>query len=288
MEGRMLQRFLLCVFAASVAVALQADEDVLRPKGRPESWTGPPSRGLIRNPWALGIEVGGSLSLFGQDVTQYQAPTYQSNLTRGSGFGPLLNLAVDYALTDALGIQARLGYDQKHFTTSGYLDSPCETPPGSGFFIPTRVEHTRSQTIAYWTGGIALRYRFEENWVVLAGITYHSRSNASFTETDSITSSTCQFYDDAGFPIGQRRQESGSNTSAFNAARWSLDLSVGYRIPLSENIVFLPRLAGQIFLNPITGDNLSSGYHPVLGQIYAFTNRRLHALQLVLGVWFNL
>jgi len=282
----MLRRFLLGVLL--LGTAGYADEDVLRPQGRS---TPPPqvmAEGLVKNPWALGVELGGSLSFFGQDVTQYQAPTYQTNLTSGSGLGPLLNLAVDYALTDALGIQTRLGYDQKHFTTSGFLDSPCETPPRSGLFIPTRVEHTTSQTIAYWTGGVALRYRFEENWVVLAGATYHSRSNASFTETDSITSGTCQFYDDVGNAIGQRRQESGSNTSAFNAARWSIDLSVGYRIPLSENIVFLPRLAGQVFLTPLAGDNLSFGYHPVLGQVYAFTNRRLHALQLVLGLWFNL
>ncbi len=284
----MLQRFLLCASIVSMTVALRADEDVLRPKGRPEPWTGPPSQGLIRNPWALGIEVGGSLSLFGQDVTQYQAPTYQTNLTSGSGLGPLLNLAVDYAITDAVGIQARLGYDRKHFTISGFIDTPCETPPGSGIYIPTRVEHTTSQTIAYWTGGLALRFRFEENWVVLAGATYHSRSNASFTDTDTITSGTCQFYDDLGNRLGQRREQSGSNTSAFTAARWSLDLSVGYRIPLSENIIFLPRLAGQIFLTPLAADNASYGYHPVLGQIYEFTNRRLHALQLVLGVWFNL
>jgi len=112
----MLKRFLLCVFAASLVVALRADEDVLRPKGRPEPSSRPPTQGIVRGPWALGVELGGSLSFFGQDVTQYQAPTYQTNLTSGSGLGPLLNLAVDYALTDALGIQARLGYDQKHFT----------------------------------------------------------------------------------------------------------------------------------------------------------------------------
>lgn len=187
-----------------------------------------------------------------------------------------------------MGIQAWLGYDRKHFRINGYIDAPCETPTGSGIYVPTRIDHSTSQSIDYWTGGLALRYRFEENWVVSTGATYHSRSNASFTDTDTITNGTCQFYDDAGNQIGQRREQSGSNTNAFFAARWSIDLSIGYRIPLSENIVFLPRLAGQLFLNPLAEDNQSYGYHPVLGQIYTFSNRRLHALQLMLGFWFNL
>lgn len=284
--GRMVRTFLLTFVL--LVTSLQADEDVLRPQGKPEPLSVLSSRGIVHSPWALGIELGGMLSFFGQDITQHQAPTYQSNLTSGSGIGPFLNLAIDYALTDALGIQARLGYEQVHYSMNGIYDAPCETPPGSGFFIPTRIERSSSQTIAYWTGGFALRYRTESEWIIQGGVTYHSRSNASFSTTDTITTVTCQFYDDFGSPIGQRRTASSSNTSDFAAARWSLDVSVGYRIPLSENVVFIPRLGGQLFLSPLAGDDVTSGFHPVLGQIYTFANRRLHALQLALGLWFNI
>ncbi len=284
--GRMLRTFLLTFVL--LVTSLQADEDVLRPHGKPEPVSASPPRGIVHSPWALGIELGGMLSLFGQDITQHQTPTYQSNLTSGSGIGPFLNLAIDYALTDALGIQARLGYEQVHYSMSGFYDAPCETPPGSGFFIPTRIERSSSQTIAYWTGGFALRYRTESEWIIQGGVTYHSRSNASFSTTDTITTVTCQFYDNFGTPIGQRRTSSGSNTNDFAAARWSLDVSVGYRIPLSENVVLIPRLGGQLFLNPLADDDATSGFHPVLGRIYTFASRRLHALQLALGLWFNI
>ncbi len=284
--GRMLRPFLLTF--ALLVTSLQADEDVLRPQGRPVPLSAPPPLGIVHSPWALGIELGGMLSFFGQNITQHQAPTYQSNLTNGSGIGPFLTIAIDYALTDALGIQAQLGYEQVHYSMSGFYDAPCETPPGSGFFIPTRIERSSSQTIAYWTGGFALRYRTESEWILQGGIAYHSRSNASVSTTDTITSGTCQFFDDVGTPIGQRRTTSGSNTNDFAAARLSLNVSVGYRVPLSENVVLIPRLGGQLFLNPLAGDNVTSGFHPVLGQIYTFTNRQLHALQLALSLWFNI
>ncbi len=282
----MLKRFLLCLFV--LGIAGYADEDVLRPKGRPDQPPAPQAEGLVRNPWALGIEVGGSLSFFGQDITLHQSPDYQTNLTSGSGIGPMINIAADYALTDYVGLQARLGFDQKHYGTNGYYDAPCQQPIGSGNYVPARVDRSGSQTINYWTGGLALRYRFDERWVFIGGFTYHSRSSASFTTTDTVLTAGCEFFDDLGNPIGQRQQESGSNTASFNAIRWSLDLNIGYRVPLSENVVLLPRLGTQIFLSPLAPDDRTTGVHPVIGPVYSFTNRRLHAVVLALGLWFNL
>jgi hypothetical protein len=286
-EGRMLRCFLLSV--VSLVTLLYADEDVLRPKGRVGSQAPiVQPEGLVRNPWAFGIELGGSLSFFAQNITLHQSPDYETNMTGGSGFGPLINVALDYALTDQLGLQLRLGYDRKHYTVSGYLDAPCETPPGSGFYLPARLNEDYSQTVNYWTGNIGIRYRFADSWLLTAGFTYHARSNASYTVTDTITEGTCQFHDDLGNPLGQRRQLTGSNTAGFNASRWSLDLGIGYRIPLSENVVLVPRLNGQLFLSPLAPDDSASGRHPAVGQIYSYTDRRLHALQLIVGFWFNL
>jgi hypothetical protein len=282
----MLQRFLLWAVIAGAVV--YADEDVLRPKGRTEQAPTVMPEGIVRSPWALGIELGGTLSLFGQDITLYQSPDYQTNLTSGSGLGPLVNLAIDYALTDNVGLQARLGFDQKNFSSTGYLDAPCEQPPGSGYYTPARINRTSSQTINYWTGGLALRYRFEQNWILVGGFTYHSTSSASFSQTDTIISPGCQFYNDIGIPEGQTKKTSGTNTSVFEAHRWSFDLSIGYRIPISENIVFLPRLGFQAFGTQLAPDDQTSGVHPVVGQLYGLTNRRLHALMLALGLWFNL
>lgn len=142
----MLRCFLLCTLCLTLLV--YADEDVLRPKGRLGILPTQPL-GLVRNPWAFGIEIGGTLSFFSQAITQHQSPTYQTNLTSGSGFGPFINLAVDYALNDNIGIQARLGYDQRRFSLDGYYDWPCQTPPGSGIFIPNaliNVARKRSTT----------------------------------------------------------------------------------------------------------------------------------------------
>ncbi|MCX7930395.1 MAG: outer membrane beta-barrel protein [Chlorobi bacterium] len=283
----MLRCFLL--FTIALVTAVYADEDVLRPRGRVSGQTSiPQPEGLVHNPWALGIELGGSLSFYAQDITLHQLPDYETNITSGSGLGPLINLALDYALNDDMGVQARLGYDKKHYTLSGYLDAPCETPPRSGFYLPARLNQDYSQTINYWTGGLAFRYRFAENWLVIGGLTYHSLSNASYTETDTILTPTCQFYDQGGNPIGQRQQISHSNTADFTAARWSIDIGIGYRVPLSKNVVLLPRLNGQLFLTEVAPNNSASGFHQALGQIYSYTNRRLHALQLVVGIWFNL
>lgn len=266
-----------------------ADEDVLRPKGRP----GPEYRliepmGLVRNPWAFGVELGGTLNFFGQTITQHQAPSYQTNLTSGSGLGPFLNLALDYALNDNIGLQVRLGYDQRRYSLSGYYDWPCQTPPGSGIFMPARVNQNATQTINYWCAGTGVRIRFAENWLFIGGFSYHNLSNASFTVTDTITQGTCVFYDDFGLPIGQRRSLSGSNTSRFSAARWSLDASIGYRVPLSEQVVLVPRIGAQLFLTPLGPDDTTTGIHPSVGQIYSFTSSQLHAMQFAIGLWFNM
>lgn len=281
----MLRCFLLCTLCLTLLV--YADEDVLRPKGRLGILPTQPL-GLVRNPWAFGIEIGGTLSFFSQAITQHQSPTYQTNLTSGSGFGPFINLAVDYALNDNIGIQARLGYDQRRFSLDGYYDWPCQTPPGSGIFIPQRVDQRGTQTINYWTAGTAIRIRFEENWLFIGGLSYFSLSNASFTATDTITEGTCQFYDEYGNPIGQRRDFSGSNTSRFSAARWSLDASIGYRVRLNEQLVLVPRVGAQLFLTPLGPDDATTGSHPVMGRIYSFTSRQLHAMQLAIGLWFNM
>ncbi|MCS7001120.1 MAG: hypothetical protein NZ481_09645 [Candidatus Kapabacteria bacterium] len=284
----MLLCFLLVVFSATVV--LKADEDVLRPRGKSiVPTTAQQHIGLVRNPWALGIEIGGSLSFFGQSITQHQAPSYQTNLTSGSGIGPFINLAVDFALTDYVGLYARLGYDQKRFTMKGYVDGPCELPIGSGNIRPTRVESTTDQTINYWVGGVGIRARFAENWLVTGGISYHSRSSASFRQVDTIVDdSGCEFLDQQGMPVGRRSEQSGSNTALFSSQRWSLDLSIGYRIPLSSDIVLVPRFGGQFFLTPLRSNDEEDFSHPVVGQIYTIRNRTLHALQLAVGLWFNL
>lgn len=266
-----------------------ADEDVLRPRGRPagELTTIEP-RGIVRNPWSLGIEAGATSSFFAQDITLYD-PDYTNNLTSGSGIGPFAALAFDYALTNEVGLQLRFAFDQKRFSGDGSMDVPCTLRP-TGEIIPAQLGVSYSQTVNYWTIGTGLRFTVADNWLLQAGITYHSRSSASLTETDTILSPDgCEFLNnETGEPLpppfNRRQTIDTTTTEYFSASRISFDASVGYRIPLSESIVLVPRIGAQVFFNRVANDlDL-----PNTAPLYSYTNRRLHALLFAVSLWFNL
>jgi hypothetical protein len=111
---------------ALLPLLLYAQEDVLRPRGAPvfEPWT------EARTPIRLGLEGGISWNSASQSINyagvQPTPPTPMDIFKSGSGISPAAAAAVDIGIAPKLGLQFKLGYEQKKWSNSGTRIADCE------------------------------------------------------------------------------------------------------------------------------------------------------------------
>jgi hypothetical protein len=110
---------------ALLPLLLYAQEDVLRPRGAPvfEPWT------EARTPIRLGLEGGISWNSASQSINyagvQPTPPTPMDIFKSGSGISPAAAAAVDIGIAPKLGLQFKLGYEQKKWSNSGTRIADC-------------------------------------------------------------------------------------------------------------------------------------------------------------------
>lgn len=117
-----------CLLATGVSLAHAQDEDVLRPKGRPEgSRRSTVTRSSTDDKFRLGLEVGGTFGFMNQsmDRTAALADSPEDVLASGSGLSPFVNILADLPLTNSMGIRFRLGWDQRRLSheKAGIIDA---------------------------------------------------------------------------------------------------------------------------------------------------------------------
>jgi hypothetical protein len=281
---------------ALLPLLLYAQEDVLRPRGAPvfEPWT------EARTPIRLGLEGGISWNSTSQSINytgvQPTPPTPTDIFKSGSGISPAAAAAVDIGIAPKLGLQFKLGYEQKKWSNSGTGIADCEDPFGN--VSPVSVQSRYTVQANYLAIGAALRYDLTPQLWLTVGPVYH-RLLGKVRETGRYEvdpNSNCGFPGPDGnlYRVLEIEAEIGPDdpvSAPPSSGRLGAELGIGYRIPLSPGLELVPRLSGQLLSSPRNGDvdTEDEWREPTLGRLpVQWKGLSLYSVLLTVGVWFTI
>jgi hypothetical protein len=282
---------------ALLPLLLYAQEDVLRPRGAPvfEPWT------EARTPIRLGLEGGISWNSASQSINyagvQPTSPTPMDIFKSGSGISPAAAAAVDIGIAPKLGLQFKLGYEQKKWSNSGTKIADCQDLEDPFFVGLVNVQSRYTVQANYLAIGAALRYDLTPQLWLTIGPVYH-RLLGKVRQTDRYEvdpNSDCGFPGPDGnlYRVLEIEAEIGPNDTdpeAPSGGRFGAELGIGYRIPLSPGLELVPRLSGQLLSSPRNGDVDTRDWWrgPTLGPLpVQWKGLSLYSVLLTVGVWFT-
>jgi hypothetical protein len=124
-----MKEFMLLVLMLSfISNAAIADEDVLRPKGKPDGYYENVEDDYVfkRSPLALGFEVGGNYNMFSQDISynpQLNNPV-GADQESATGISPFIGVFADFSFNEKFGLHLKLQYNNVYIsnTANGLMD----------------------------------------------------------------------------------------------------------------------------------------------------------------------
>jgi hypothetical protein len=282
---------------ALLPLLLYAQEDVLRPRGAPvfEPWT------EARTPIRLGLEGGISWNSASQSINytrvQPTPPTPMDIFKSGSGISPAAAAAVDIGIAPKLGLQFKLGYEQKKWSNSGTRIADCRDLVDPFYVIPANVQSRYTVQANYLAIGAALRYDLTPQLWLTVGPVYH-RLLGKVRQTERYEfdpNSNCGFLGpDSLYRVVEIEVEIGPDDpvpAPPSGGRFGAELGIGYRIPLSPGLELVPRLSGQLLSSPRNGDvdTEDEWREPTLGPLpVQWKGLSLYSVLLTVGVWFTI
>lgn len=285
----------ICALIGLVTGATYAqDEDVLRPHGGGKMGGRSSNSSSSSTPIMLGIEAGINYNMFSQTMNGLLPNSRFAVLQSGSGISPFVGAFIDIGLTDKLGFQVKLAYDQKKFgnTKDAIIDCQVVDPVlGNISVVDASISGEFTNTISYIDLTPQLRWNITPEFFMLIGPTAHFQlGNGSGTFKETINSQgDCYF----NFGTAQQSKTSQINFDSLgtNTPRFGAQIDVGYKIPVSHSIFLVPKVGFQYMFTKLSEDEssfdnskqLSTGLVPITA-----TNKLLHSLQFSLGLWFKL
>ncbi len=283
---------------ALLPLLLYAQEDVLRPRGAPvfEPWT------EARTPIRLGLEGGISWNSASQSINyagvQPTPPTPMDIFKSGSGISPAAAAAVDIGIAPKLGLQFKLGYEQKKWSNSGTKIADCQDLVDPFFVGRVSVQSRYTVQANYLAIGAALRYDLTPQLWLTVGPVYH-RLLGKVRQTERYEldpNSNCGFPGPDGdlYRVLEIEAEIGPDDpvpAPPSGGRFGAELGIGYRIPLSPGLELVPRLSGQLLSSPRNGDvdTEDEWREPTLGPLpVQWKGLSLYSVLLTVGVWFTI
>jgi hypothetical protein len=281
---------LVAVVFVLASLSLIAQEDVLRPNGRPPGSVAPASTGSSSVPVILGLEVGANFNFFGQKMTGTWEESPYNAFSSGFGVSALVGLYVDFPISSTIGIGMRALYDMKRFgNEEGGKLLDC-TLQGGGFTpAPITVDYT--ETINYITFNPLVRIQATNALFFHVGpviqLAVGQVTNRTRYTVDEA--SECRFF--IGTPDESTMIEGQVTADPSVTTRVGLDAGVGYRIPLSSLIDLVPRVGFQWMITEYAPDQdfIDDSRINTIGPANASaTSVSLSSLQASLSLWFNL
>lgn len=272
----------LILFYAVLSTPLFADEDVLRPHGRPDGG------GRSSLPVYIGIEGGLNINLYNANHTWYTGnlngnavPTIYEVIKDGNGLSPYFGAFIDFSFTKSIGFQLRLGWDQKYFGNSG--DGLDNDPQFNMVEVPIGVDW--NVTANYFTLTPLFRYSFNENFFMTLGPTFHFLMSDIKHNIDAETPAGAI---DPNNTFWYPQMEFAFTPPAQVDTRVGIDFGLGYKFPIAKKVFLVPQGRIQIMLSEILKDTYL--YRIDNPEIIYFTNndRSLLTIQLALALMFEL
>lgn len=288
-----------CLIIAFIVgcVALPAQEDVLRPKGRPGAVESGKRKSNSKGPtWRLGLEAGINYSMASRDITGPIATSPFLAFSSGSGISPLFGIYAEVELSSSIAIGARVLYDMKSFgntKTDATLDCIVIDEYGSIVNASTANINTEyTSTINYVTINPLIRWSVADRFFVHLGPVLQVAASDIQTEVTNTMDADeiCRF--DLGLPTESTQRTGRDTVAADPSFRVGLDLGIGYRIALSKTIDLVPRVGYQFMFTPYgkeeTGIDGTNAIMSPPERPYTATAPTLHSLQASLSLWFTL
>jgi hypothetical protein len=256
----------------------------------------------------LGLEGGISWNSASQSINytrvQPTPPTPMDIFKSGSGISPAVAAAVDIGIAPKLGLQFKLGYEQKQWSNSGTRIADCRDLVDPFYVIPVSVQSRYTVQANYLAIGAALRYDLTPQLWLTVGPVYH-RLLGKVRQTERYEAdpnSDCYFLapdeNDENFykprKVWEPKVERGpddTDPKAPSGGRFGAELGIGYRIPLSPGLELVPRLSGQLLSSPRNGDVDTRDWWrgPTLGPLpVQWKGLSLYSVLLTVGVWFTI
>jgi hypothetical protein len=247
----------------------------------------------------LGLEGGISWNSASQSINytrvQPTPPTPMDIFKSGSGISPAAAAAVDIGIAPKLGLQFKLGYEQKKWSNSGTKIADCVDFLGNYVYSVTVSVQSRYTVQAnYLAIGAALRYDLTPQLWLTVGPVYH-RLLGKVRQTERYEAdpnSNCYFLDPYRTPrrVWEPQKEKGpddTDPEAPSGGRFGAELGIGYRIPLSPGLELVPRLSGQLLSSPRNGDVYTRDWWQGLLPVQ-WKGLSLYSVLLTVGVWFTI
>jgi hypothetical protein len=272
---------------AAASISLRAQENVLYPS--------------LPSPIRYGVELGGNYNMFSQDF-QRELELEDSPFNawaEGTGISWYVTAMAEYVINKTMGIQAKLGIDQKRVGNSfdGIADGAVARPGGSLDYQSGPMTLETSLRATYLTLGAHFRLDLTPGLFATVGPTFHLRID-SLHQTEKATytgEGELQFSDQAGNSIG-KTLETEMNLSSDQSTRIGIEAAVGYRFEVGPSLVVAPTLRYQYMISPFIEDRPSgdqyrrftyrdefpNGFIPV-----SITNSTLTSIQLGIGLQFG-
>ena len=298
-NGVFMKVLILWCCAMMAAPFLAAQEDVLRPNGRTQTSVGAQSGVASASSssghsgvFALGLEAGLGVNFFSQTLNESALdPRLVPIFKSANGLGGFINAVIDYSLSPSIGLQGRFGYQSKNVTFSGTYLENCTDVFGT-FIEQTTIDYQqKSSGLNYYNLGLSLRVNATENLMFLIGPTINIINNSAAVSSETkqtiVNSENCWFYTTDPVTLVRDSSKTVTTTTNINGAnttRFGIDISAAYKIPLTHNWAFIPRVGFQYFVTPAFENETFQDQNG--NQIILAQDRALHSLQFGVGLLY--
>ncbi len=317
-----------CLVVLLAITSTFAQEDVLRPRGRPESqrsYKEQQHRRRDKQSIILGLDAGLNINMFSQPYTLTGPTITQSPeevLKSGSGVSPAFGVFIDVPVASSVGIQARLGYDAKWFSNTfrsvidATITNEVRGVDGFGGIVDMETEAQASWTLNTIGAAILARVDLAPNVFITAGPIMQFQLG-DLVRSDRLTKigpdNTFIVVDYDGNPgpfdeitrettfaqnflpaVGPQDDGNGNPTYVgreYESMRLGLEFGIGYRHDISPTMFIAPSLRYQLMLSPLnsTFSAVEIARVPTQGAAaMSFGDSSLNSLVLAVQLGFTL
>ena len=276
---------LLLIF---ISFSLIAQEDVLRPNGKP----GVDYSKFEKSSFILGVRTGMNYNMFSQDMAyvDYILPnTPYKVFESGGGLSLYLGFLADVSLNEEWGLQFAVDFDNVYFANED--DGLVECTDIDGWLITNaaKAEMEYNYSGLMFDFSILARYNINKNFSILFGPIIRMPIG-DFENEFTLTSKEDGCYADV---INQRKSVTYESDVEFDS-QLGVDFGMLYKIPLSKKMWLVPELHFNYFLNKTNEDILVYDYDRSQQITYGeaadvqFSDAFLHSLKLGVAIWFEI
>jgi hypothetical protein len=274
-------------------------EDVLRPHGNKaignsKVQQNAKSISTSKSSIIIGVEGGLNFNMFSQTMNGLTPNSRFAVFESGTGLSPFFGVFIDYEISNNLGFQFKLAYDNKKYSNTNDAIRDCQVVDqsnGSISIADAQVTGNYTNSVSYLDLTPQLRWDATPELFILIGPTIHLQLGKSTLEFEENISSLGECYYNYGTVNQSKTSKLSFESDATVPTRFGTQIDIGYKYPISKNILLVPKIGLQYMFSKLDADKKASDDTKLYTTgIVPFTaiNKSLNSLQFSIGIWFKL